>query len=102
LQIVFTALGELTEGWVHVTAEATKDAAKDKATLINSKVEGYDFRLPSDEADRLGWTMTDLSVEQKSRDKIKITRKKKSLRPPNGNARTWRGRAAMDPRAGPA
>lgn len=66
LQIVFTALGELTEGWVHITAEATNDAAKDKAKLITSKVEGYDFRLPSSEADRLGWTMADLSVEQKS------------------------------------
>ena len=66
LQIVFTALGELTEGWVHVTAEATKDAAKDKATLINSKVENYDFRLPSSDADHLGWTMADLSDERKS------------------------------------
>jgi hypothetical protein len=66
LQIVFTTLGEITKGWVHVTAEATKDAAKDKAALINSKVEGYDFRLPSTEAERLGWTKTDLSVEQKS------------------------------------
>jgi hypothetical protein len=66
LQIVFTALGELTEGWVHITAEATNDAAKDKAKLITSKVEAYDFRLPSSEADRLGWTMADLSVEQKS------------------------------------
>ena len=43
-----------------------KDAAKDKAKLITSKVEGYDFRLPSKDADRLGWTMADLSVEQKS------------------------------------
>jgi hypothetical protein len=65
LQIVFTALGELTEGWVHITAEATNDAAKDKAKLITSKVEAYDFRLPSSEADHLGWTMADLTVEQK-------------------------------------
>jgi Domain of unknown function (DUF4340) len=65
LQIVFTALGELTEGWVHITAEATNDAAKDKAKLITSKVEAYDFRLPSSEADRLGWTMADLTLEQK-------------------------------------
>jgi hypothetical protein len=64
-QIVFTTLGELTEGWVHITAEATNDAAKDKANLITSKVEAYDFRLPSSEADHLGWTMTDLTVEQK-------------------------------------
>jgi hypothetical protein len=66
LQIVFISLGELTEGWVHITAEATNDAAKDKAKLITSKVEAYDFRLLSSEADRLGWTMAELSVEQKS------------------------------------
>jgi hypothetical protein len=35
-------------------------------TLINSKVEGYDFRLRSDEAERLGWTMDDLTAAQKS------------------------------------
>jgi Domain of unknown function (DUF4340) len=66
LQIVFTAVGELTEGWVHVTAEATNDSAKDKAKLITSKVEAYDFRLRSSETDRMGWTMDDLTVEQKS------------------------------------
>jgi len=66
LHIVFTSLGELTEGWVHITAEATNESAKDKAKLITSKVEAYDFRLRSNEADRLGWTMADLSVEQKS------------------------------------
>jgi hypothetical protein len=66
LQIVFTTLGELTEGWVHITAEATQDAAKDKAKLITSKVEGYDFRLRSSDRDHLGWTLADLSVEQKN------------------------------------
>lgn len=66
LQIVFTSLGDLSEGWVHITAEATGDAAKDKAKLITSKIEGYDFRLISSQADNLGWTMADLSVEQKS------------------------------------
>ena len=66
LHIVFTSLGEPTEGWVHITAEATNESAKDKAKLITSKVEAYDFRLRSSEADRLGWTMADLSVEQKS------------------------------------
>jgi uncharacterized protein DUF4340 len=66
LQIIFTTLGDLTEGWVQITAEAKTDAAKDKAKLITSKVEGYDFRLLSSEADRLGWTMADLTVEQKS------------------------------------
>jgi uncharacterized protein DUF4340 len=66
LQITLTTLGDLTEGWVQITAEAKTDAAKDKAKLITSKVEGYDFRLLPREGDRLGWTMADLTVEQKS------------------------------------
>jgi hypothetical protein len=66
LRLVFTALGDLTEGWVQIAAEATNDAAKDKAKLIASKVDGYDFRLPSNQAEILGWTVTDITDEQKS------------------------------------
>ena len=39
---------------------------KIKAKLIASKVEGYDFRLPSNQAEILGWTITNLTDEQKS------------------------------------
>ena len=39
---------------MHITAEATKDAAKDKA-MITSKDEGDDFRLPPVSAANLGW-----------------------------------------------
>jgi hypothetical protein len=45
---------------------STNDAAKDKAKLIASKVKGYDFRLPSGQAEILGCTITDLTDEQKS------------------------------------
>jgi hypothetical protein len=65
LRLVFTAAGNVTEGWVHIAAEATSDAAKDKAKLIASKVDGYDFRLPSNQAEILGWTITDLTDEEK-------------------------------------
>jgi hypothetical protein len=65
LRLVLTALGDVTEGWVQIAAEATGDAAKDKAKLITSKVDGYDFRLPSNQAEILGWTITDLTDEQK-------------------------------------
>jgi Domain of unknown function (DUF4340) len=65
LRLVFTTLGDLTEGWVQIAAEATSDAAKDKAKLIASKVDGYDFRLPSNQAEILGWTITDITDEQK-------------------------------------
>jgi len=66
LRLVFTAVGDITQGWVQISAEATNDAVKDKAKLIASKVDGYDFRLPSNQAEILGWTVTDLTDEQKS------------------------------------
>jgi len=65
LRLVFIAVGDFTEGWVQIAAEATGDAAKDKAKLIASKVDGYDFRLPSNQAEILGWTITDVTDEQK-------------------------------------
>jgi Domain of unknown function (DUF4340) len=65
LRFTFTSLGAVSDGWVQVAAEATEDAAKDKAKLIMSKVEGYDFRLPSNLAEALGWTMADVTNEQK-------------------------------------
>ncbi len=65
LRLVLTAVGDVTQGWVQIAAEATSDAAKDKAKLIASKVDGYDFRLPSNQAEIIGWTITDLTDEQK-------------------------------------
>jgi hypothetical protein len=65
LRVTFTALGDVSEGWVQITAEATSDAAKDKAKLIASKVDGYDFHLPSNQAELLSWTVTDLTNEDK-------------------------------------
>jgi hypothetical protein len=66
LRLTFTSVGDITEGWVQIAAEATNDTAKDKAKLIASKVDGYDFRLPSNQAEILGWTIMDLTDEQKS------------------------------------
>jgi hypothetical protein len=66
LRLTFTAVGDISEGWVQIATEATSDAAKDKAKLIASKVDGYDFRLPSNQAEILGWTVTDVTDEKKS------------------------------------
>jgi Domain of unknown function (DUF4340) len=65
LRLVLTTVGDITEGWVQIAAEATSEATKDKAKLIASKVDGYDFRLPSNQAEILGWTITDVTDEQK-------------------------------------
>jgi hypothetical protein len=67
LHLTIVSLGNVSDGWVQITAEASEDGAKDKAKLIMSKVEGYDFRLPSNLAEVLGWTMTDLTDEQKDK-----------------------------------
>jgi hypothetical protein len=65
LRLTVTAVGEPTEGWVQVSAEATNDAARAKADAIAAKVGLYDFRLPADRAELLGWTNTELTTEQK-------------------------------------
>jgi hypothetical protein len=65
LRLVLTTVGDITEGWVQIAAEATSEATKDKAKLIASKFDGYDFRLPSNQAEILGWTITDVTDEQK-------------------------------------
>jgi Domain of unknown function (DUF4340) len=65
LRLTVTALGDVTDGWVQIAAEATSDSAKDKAKLIASKVDGYDFRLPSNQAEILSWTITDVTDEKK-------------------------------------
>jgi hypothetical protein len=69
LRLTIVSLGNTSEGWVQISAEATEDAARDKAKLIMSKVDGYDFRLPSNLAEVLGWTVTDLTTEQKEQPK---------------------------------
>jgi hypothetical protein len=66
LRLVFTSVGDITEGWIQVTAEATNDAKQDKAKAVAAKVAGYDFRLASNQAEILSGTLNDLTDEQKS------------------------------------
>jgi hypothetical protein len=66
LRLVLTSVGDITEGWVQIAAEATNDAKQDAAKTIAAKVDGFDFRLPSNQSEILGWTTADLTNEQKS------------------------------------
>jgi hypothetical protein len=66
LQLVFTSVGNITEGWIQVTAQATSDAKQEKEKAIAAKVAGYDFHLTSNQSEIMGWTITDLTDEQKS------------------------------------
>jgi hypothetical protein len=41
------------------------DAQREQAAAITAKVDGYDFRLPTDRTELLGSTTTELTNEQK-------------------------------------
>ena len=66
MRLTVTPVGDLADGWVHVTVEPIGDAKREPAQALAAKLDGYDFRLPSGTADVLGWTVTDLTNEQKS------------------------------------
>jgi hypothetical protein len=66
LHLVITSVGDLKDGWVQIAAEATSEAARARANAIHAKVEAYEFRLPPQQTELLGWTLADVTDEQKS------------------------------------
>ncbi len=66
LRIVFTSVGNVTDGWVQIAATATNDAQQEKAKAIAAKVAGYDFRLTSNQMEILSWSVNDVTDEKKS------------------------------------
>jgi hypothetical protein len=66
LRLMVTGVGEPSEGWVQISAQAGNDAGRAQANAIAAKVDGFDFRLSADQAEMLGWTPTELTNEQKS------------------------------------
>ncbi len=66
LHITVTSVGEPSQGWVQLSAQATNDAKRAQADAIAAKIDGYDFHLPPDRTELLGSTITDLTNEQKS------------------------------------
>jgi hypothetical protein len=64
LRLVFASVGEPSDGWVQISAQATDPAKDAKAKLIASKVDGFEFRLTSQEAETLGWTNADVTDEK--------------------------------------
>jgi hypothetical protein len=62
VRLTLTSIGQLPDGWVQVTAEAMNDGKPDKASAITAKTEGFEFRLPSQQLELLGWTVSDLTI----------------------------------------
>lgn len=67
LRLTFTSIGSPGDGWVRIAVKATGDSAADTAKLIESKVDGWDFKLPTNLMEVFGWTVTDLTSEQKDK-----------------------------------
>jgi len=65
LRLVFASVGDLSEGWIQISAEATADAKREKASSIAASVDPYEFRIPANQAETLGLTLADLTTDQK-------------------------------------
>ncbi len=65
VQVTLTNVGNLADGWVQVTAEpSATDGKPDKAKAIATKTADFEFRLPSQQAEVLGWNLKDVTSEE--------------------------------------
>jgi hypothetical protein len=65
VQITYTVIGALSDGWVRFEVEATSDEGRAEAINLKTKLEGFDFKLASHEIDMLGWALKDVTTERK-------------------------------------
>jgi uncharacterized protein DUF4340 len=65
VRVTLTNVGNPSDGWVQVTAEPTAtDGKPDKAKAITTKAADFEFRLPSQQTEILGWNMKDVTTEK--------------------------------------
>ena len=65
VRVTLANVGNLTDGWVQVTAEpSATDGKPDKAKAITTKTADFEFRLPSQQAEILGWNLKDVTTEE--------------------------------------
>ena len=65
VRISYATIGKLADGWVRFTVEATSDEGREEAANLKSKMEGYDFKLATNEIEMLGWELKDVTTEPK-------------------------------------
>ena len=65
VQITYTVVGNLADGWVRFAVEATSDEGRAQAAELKTKLEGFDFKLAPHEIDMLGWALKDVTAEPK-------------------------------------
>jgi hypothetical protein len=65
VQVTLTGVGNLADGWVQVTAApSATDGKPDKAKAITTKTADFEFRLPNQQAELLGWNLKDVTTEK--------------------------------------
>jgi hypothetical protein len=65
VRLTLANVGNLSDGWVQVTAEPTAtDGKPDKAKAIAAKTADFEFRLPSQQIEILGWNLKDVTNEK--------------------------------------
>jgi hypothetical protein len=65
VRVTLANVGNLSDGWVQVTAEpSATDGKPDKAKAITSKTADFEFRLPSQQAEILGWNLKDVTSDK--------------------------------------
>ncbi|MBV9969774.1 MAG: DUF4340 domain-containing protein [Xanthobacteraceae bacterium] len=65
VEVTLTSVGNLADGWVQITAEPTAtDGKPDKAKAIATKTADFEFRLPSQQTEILGWNLKDVTNEK--------------------------------------
>jgi hypothetical protein len=65
VRVTLTNVGNPTDGWVQVTAEPTvADGKPDKAKAITAKTADFEFRLPPQLTEILGWNLKDVTNEK--------------------------------------
>ena len=66
LVVKITPVGDLGENWVRIEVSSKAEASAEQAKALSAKVSGRDFRIAGYQVEMFGWTMSEMTSEQKS------------------------------------
>ena len=66
LVVKITPVGDLGENWVRIEVSSKAEASAEQAKALSATVSGRDFRIAGYQVEMFGWTMSEMTSEQKS------------------------------------
>ena len=66
LVITMTPVGNAADNWVKIEVASKAEGSAELAKTLGAKIDGREFQLPGYQTDMFGWTMNDVSSDQKS------------------------------------